>query len=163
MTVNDFIAAAEMLIGQPYTAVDCIGVIRKSLNIACQGTNWLWRSINNSSKYRYLTERYTDYNYYDGCVVFQIKWTSRPDGYTDYPDCHHIGVVCDGGKSVIHSSPSTGVRKDALDPEKWDAWGKLKQVEYASQPTEKTDLSVDDLALTDRQILVALYKKLVSD
>ena len=63
MTSYEFISNAEMLIGQPYTKVDCIGVIRKSLNIACQGTNWLWRSINNSSKYRYLTERYTNHNY----------------------------------------------------------------------------------------------------
>ena len=57
MDQHEFVRRALSLVGQSYGECDCIGVVRKAANIKCQGTNWLWRSIFNSPKYRYLFER----------------------------------------------------------------------------------------------------------
>ena len=60
---QDAIAAARALIGTPYSTLDCIGLIVRIIRTCpggdptyrCQGTNWLWRSVSNSPKYRDLT------------------------------------------------------------------------------------------------------------
>lgn len=53
-----FLDRVKSLIGTPYESCVCDAVIRNALNISFKGTNWLFRSINNYSKYRYLTERH---------------------------------------------------------------------------------------------------------
>lgn len=174
MTVSEFISNAEMLIGQPYTMVDCIGVIRKSLNIKCQGVNWLFRSINNSSKYRYLTELHycgDGTTPPPGAVVFKINESKIPKGYETGPDAYHCGVVDEDGY-VIHSSPKTGVRKDMSSHwTDWDYWGIMKQVEYGGEKSSvvnggvvETDEDYDYCeTLTDRELLEAIYRAVVSD
>lgn len=133
MDNRDFVLKCLELCGKPYSEVDCIGVISKALGIKMSGTNWLFRSINNSSKYRYLTRRevigeYT--NFIPGQIVFKVKHDTIPNGYNDKPDCYHCGVI-DFSGNIIHSSPKTGVRKDiASNPYYWDYVGEMKQVNY---------------------------------
>lgn len=133
MKTKQFLSNVNALISKPYSDIDCIGVITKALNIRCAGTNWLFRSINNSSKYRYLTElRKTSESVPPaGAVLFKIR-DKVPDGYTDKPDAYHCGVL-DFDGYVIHSSPNTGVRKDYNSHySQWSYYGLLKQVDYES-------------------------------
>lgn len=132
MNAQEFISNCRKLIGTPYSECDCIGVIRKAAGISCAGTNWLWRSINNSAKYRYLTQRCSPpaASLLDGELVFKIS-NGIPSGYEDEPNCYHVGVYV-GGNRVLHSSPSTGVREAEYNPSEWQGSGLLKQVEYSS-------------------------------
>lgn len=169
MNTNDFINACRALCGRSYAEVDCIGVVRKALNIQCQGTNWLWRSTTNAAKYQYLTKKSNDINtlpiVQGGRLVFKVDWNAVPSGYTDRPDAHHVGVLTGLG-TVIHSSPSTGVREEVFDFTEWDAWGEIgKFVEYAASsevPAETATESTEsnDLAqYSDRELLERIYRK----
>ena len=175
----DFIKSVKELIGKTYAECDCAAVIRKSLNIAFSGTNWLFRSINNSSKYRYLKERHAcgdGTTPPPGAVVFKIDESKTPKGYDSGPDVYHCGVVDEDGY-IIHSSPKTGVRKDLTSRwTDWDYWGLLKHVEYKDAGgvcvgdcvggNSDADYSefYDELAeMTDRQLLIAIYNAVVRD
>ena len=177
MKSKDFITGCLSLCGKPYEICDCIGVITKSLGIRCKGTNWLFRSINNSTKYRYLIERHAcgdGATPPPGAVVFKIDETKVPNGYENGPDVYHCGVVDEDGY-VIHSSPKTGVRKDMTSRwTNWDYWGLIKQVEYNDENVSdvnnnsgdsSTSDSVSDYceSLTDREILEAIYRAVVKD
>ena len=178
MKSKDFIAGCLSLCGKPYEVCDCIGVITKSLGIRCKGTNWLFRSINNSTKYRYLIERHAcgdGATPPPGAVVFKIDETKVPNGYETGPDVYHCGVVDEDGY-VIHSSPKTGVRKDMTSRwTDWDYWGLMKQVEYSNENvydagSDWGDSSADFdsihdycKTLTDRDILEAIYRAVVKD
>lgn len=158
-----FIDNVKRLIGMAYSECDCAAVIRKSLNITFSGTNWLFRSINNSSKYRYLKERHACGDGYappPGAVMFKTDETKTPEGYSTGPDAYHCGVVDEDGY-VIHSSPKTGVRKDMTSRwMDWDYWGLMKQVEYTELVTTNI---VNDLSdMSDRQLLEAIYRSLYS-
>jgi hypothetical protein len=141
MTPNDFCARAKSLIGRPYSEIDCIGVVRVAAGIRCQGTNWLWRSYNNAGKYRYLSIRMdrspTMKEARNGMLVFRIKWEQIPNGYTDKPNCHHVGVITDD--MVIQSNPSSGVTISAYNPDQWDGCGWLKQIDYVQDPAPEPD------------------------
>ena len=175
----DFLSNVKRLIGLSYDDCACDAVIRRSLNINFKGTNWLFRSINNSSKYRYLTERRAcgdGSTPPPGAVVFKIDETKTPKGYETGPDAYHCGVVDEDGY-VIHSSPKTGVRKDMTSRwTDWDYWGLLKHVEYQNTSGlyngdcvgGDSDLNYaefpDELEeMTDRQLLVAIYNAVVRD
>ena len=62
---HDAIRTARILLGTPYKEMDCIALIRAVIkrtaggvsDYRCEGTNWLWRSIDNASKYRHLIWR----------------------------------------------------------------------------------------------------------
>lgn len=142
MTQDEFVKRALSLVGQTYIQTDCIGVVRKAANIKCQGTNWLWRSISNSPKYRYLIERSTKQLQPDqlenGLLVFRIRFNKIPVGYTDVPDCHHVGIVCEenGRWEVIQSNPASGVTVSGFQSNQWDAWGKLKMIDYEGHKAE---------------------------
>ena len=158
LTNKQFCENALTLLGQPYSVIDCIGVVRRAAGIACQGTNWLWRSYKNAAKYKYLKDRklgqVDSESYIDGLLVFKIKEDQIPDGYDDKPNCYHVGVLYEG--NVIQSNPSTGVYMSPFRPEEWQGYGKLKQVEY----TEKTESKQQ---LTDHEMLVKIYNKLFND
>ena len=172
MLNTEFISNVKKLIGTPYSDCDCAAVIRKSLNISFSGTNWLFRSFNNSSKYKYITELHKcggGVNPPPGSVVFKADENKIPDGYTDKPNAYHCGVVDDAGY-VIHSSPKTGVRKDMTSHwTNWDYWGLMKQVEYSDDSNGSGDSSTSDSisdyceSMTDREILAALYRAVVKD
>lgn len=173
-----FLNRCKSLIGMAYDSCVCDAVIRRALNISFKGTNWLFRSINNSSKYRYLTERHVcgdGTTPPPGAVVFKIDETKIPKGYETGPDAYHCGVV-DVDGYVIHSSHKTGVRKDTTSRwTEWDYWGLMKQVEYGDEYVSvgtsddgNYNVDTDDVynyseTLTDRELLEAIYKAVVKD
>ena len=163
------------LLGQPYSQTDCIGVVRKAAGIRCQGTNWLWRSYTFSGKYKYLTQRLERpprlHELKNGMLVFRIKWDQIPKGYTDRPNCHHVGVIVDG--DVIQSNESTGVNRKPYVIDEWDGCGWLKFVDFpiASDgiPEDENGISNNDVitqpgnGLTDHEMLLAIYNRLFND
>lgn len=169
------------LIGLPYTECDCIGVVRRAAQIRCQGTNWLWRSYNNSGKYKYLTQRMdrppTMNELTDGLLVFRIKWNEIPRDYNDRPNCHHVGIII--GRDVVQSQESKGVYKKPYSVNEWDGCGWLKQVdipkkisnmdEYESQyipdigPDEIHPEDLEGENLTMYMMVKALYNKFIVD
>lgn len=152
MKSDIFVFRALQLVGQSYAETDCIGVVRKAANIKCQGTNWLWRSIANSPKYRFLVERSTkrlqEDQFEDGLLLFRIRYDTIPKGYSDPPDCHHVGILgyIDGAWKVIQSNPSTGVYVSSFNADVWNGWGKLKMIEYTGPVAhEEPDQPIDKL------------------
>lgn len=102
----DAIRTARSLLGTPYSEIDCIGLIVRVIRTSpggvgayrCQGTNWLWRSIDNSAKYRDLTWRQEGIaGAQAGMLAFKRRGT----------DVHHVGLVTSEG-TVIHSSSAAG-------------------------------------------------------
>lgn len=178
MKNNNFLIKVKNMIGLSYKDCDCAAVIRKPLNISFSGTNWLFRSINNSSKYRYITELHAcgdGYTPPQGAIVFKTDETKTPEGYSTGPDAYHCGVVDEDGY-VIHSSPKTGVRKDMTSRwTNWDYWGLMKQVEYSNEnvsdwSSDGGDFSttIDSVSdyiktLSDRELLEAIYRSVVKD
>ena len=159
MTNKQFCENALSLIGQPYSLIDCIGVVRRAAGIACQGTNWLWRSYKNSAKYRFLTDRHEGQlpsaEAIDGTLLFKINKNEIPDGYDDKPNCYHVAILYDG--QIIQSNPNTGVYISPFNPSQWQGWGRLKQVDYTVKPaTTKGELS-------DHEMLVQIFKKICCD
>ena len=157
MLNTEFVEGVKALIGTPYTKCDCKDVIAKPLGIRFAGTNWLWRSINNSSKYKYLVERLhtlmLSEDMKPGDILFKIRG-DIPDGYNDSPDAYHVAVYIGDGK-IVHSSPSTGVREDNYLYGVWQGWGRMKQVEYrAESPETATEI-------TDHEMIKALYEKFI--
>lgn len=147
MKASEFVARCRALIGQPYSKCDCIGVIRKSLSIRCQGTNWLWRSVSNAKKYRYLNEASSDkrtHIFMQGDLVFKIR-KGPPPGWDSGPDVYHVGVLARNEKgilNVIHSSPKTGVREELFRFDEWDGYGVLaeKLIDVYDDPTYQSSL-----------------------
>ena len=121
----DAIRTARSLLGTPYSEIDCIGLIVRVIRTApggvgsyrCQGTNWLWRSIDNSAKYRDLTWRQ------EGIVGAQAGMLAfKRNGR----DVHHVGIVTGDG-TVVHSSSAKGcVVETKLD----DTWQLLAVHRY---------------------------------
>ena len=111
---QDAIAAARALIGTPYSTLDCIGLIVRVIRVCpggdpayrCQGTNWLWRSVSNSAKYRDLTRQIMGVrDAQAGMIAFKKSGDN----------VHHVGLVTGEG-TVIHSSSAAGrVVETALD------------------------------------------------
>ena len=145
----DAIRTARSLLGTPYSEIDCIGLIVRVIRTApggvgayrCQGTNWLWRSIDNSAKYRDLTWRQ------EGIVGAQagmlaFKRRSR--------DVHHVGLVTGDG-TVIHSSSAAGmVVETALDA----SWKLLAIHRYIEARPSGAGLKND----AEEEIKVEAYK-----
>lgn len=159
MTAKEFCANAEALIGRKYSDVDCIGVVRLAAKIRCQGTNWLWRSYENSGKYQYLTlrgDRAPERSELtDGLLVFRVNWDTVPENYKEPPNCYHVGIIY--GKTVIESQERFGVYQKLYNPKEWSAYGWLRQIE----PDELPDIPEDDISLTpelsDHEMLTAIY------
>lgn len=121
----DAIRTARSLLGTPYSELDCIGLIVRVIRTSpggvgayrCQGTNWLWRSIDNSAKYRDLTWRQEGIA---GARAGMLAFKRRSR------DVHHVGLVTERG-TVIHSSSAAGkVVETKLD----DTWQLLSVHRY---------------------------------
>ena len=172
MKYNIFLDKVKSFIGIPYRDCVCDAIIRNALGVKFSGVNWLFRSINNSPKYRYLIERHAcgdGTTPPPGAVVFKTDENKIPKGYEDKPDAYHCGVVDEDGY-VIHSSPKTGVRKDMTSRwTNWDYWGLMKQVEYDNEndysvSNNVTDSSHDYLkTMSDREIIEAIYRAVVKN
>lgn len=156
-----FVEHVKDLVGQPYAFCDCKDVIAKALDIRFSGTNWLWRSIKNSSKYRYLTERVQlprlTGELIPGDILFKIR-DGVPPNYNDSPDAYHVSVYIGDG-FIIHSSPKTGVRVDEYIPGEWQGWGRMKQVEYENAP----EIIIPEEGLTDHDMIKAIYNKICTE
>lgn len=161
MTNTEFVENVKDLVGLPYSFCDCKDVICKALGIKMSGTNWLWRSIKNSSKYRYLSERAQSPilagDLVPGDILFKIR-DGVPSGYDDSPDAYHVSVYIGDG-SIIHSSPKTGVRVDEYIYGAWQGWGQMKQVEYESAPS----IIQPDKGLSDHEMIKAIYEKICKE
>lgn len=165
MNQLDFINNARALIGKQYSEIDCISVVRKALKIECKGTNWLYRSIANAGKYRYLVERFVSkYREYlvPGMVLFKVDFARIPNGYNDKPDAYHIGVYTENN-TVIHS-PGNGkvVCEIPFNWVEWQAAGKMKQVDYSDSVIGRVS-SKRDNELTDHEMIVAIYNAIIKD
>lgn len=163
-----------------YNQMDCIHAVLSPLNQKCSGTNWLWRSIKNSPKYKYLIDRDYTYNqrtFTNGDLVFKISDDQIPAGYADRPNCYHVGVVVDAQNGlVVHSTTSNlpgkdynGVREDAsLLSGAWNGWGVLKFLDYTDQgsiPVQPdfdttVDKPVDTVQKTDLDLLSDILEEL---
>lgn len=113
----DAIQTARALIGTPYSRVDCIGLIVRVIRTSpggdptyrCQGTNWLWRSIDNSARYRDLTWRQEGIQ---GAQAGMLAFKRSGK------DVHHVGIVTERG-TVIHSSSVYGKVVETPLDESW--------------------------------------------
>ena len=133
---QDAIAAARALIGTPYSEIDCIGLIVRVIRTApggdpsyrCQGTNWLWRSISCSAKYRDLTRQIVGVlGAQAGMLAFKRSGEN----------IHHVGL-CTGEGTVIHSSSAAGrVVETALDV-RWHLMGVHRLIETGGTTMEET-------------------------
>ena len=105
---KDAIAVARSLLGTPYAQMDCIALIRQVIRRApggdkayrCEGTNWLWNSLNSSGKYRHLVWQQEGIT---GAKAGMLAFKRRGS------DVHHVGLVTENG-TVVHSSSTQGGR-----------------------------------------------------
>lgn len=123
MTKGKSVAAwAKAQDGTPYSDMDCIrlvvlairkgnGASGESLTYQCGGCNELWRSLNKSGRYRYVTRRIELESAKSlGLLLPGALLVIWKDGYNEkYNDyegnCDHIGIyVGDKDCEVIHSS-----------------------------------------------------------
>lgn len=142
---NNAIRTARLLLNTPYSEMDCIRlivmIIRRTAGgdteYRCEGTNWLWRSIDNSRKYRHLTWRQESTT---GARVGMLAFKRDGD------DVHHVGIVTEKG-TVIHSSSVYGrVVETPLDSS-WHLLAKHKLIEsaqVAEQAPEQAEEQVED-------------------
>lgn len=129
---HDAIRTARCLLGTPYSQMDCIALIRAVIkrtaggvsDYRCEGTNWLWRSIENSSKYRHLTERWESI---EGARGGMLAFKRSGD------DIHHVGLVTEKG-TVIHSSSVHGCVVETELDGSWDLLGKHKHIAVLDVP-----------------------------
>jgi len=123
---HDAIRSAQARLGTPYSKLDCIALIRDVIKCSaggvpdyrCEGTNWLWRSINNSSKYRHLIWRQEGIEGARGGML-AFKRSGN--------DIHHVGLVTDKG-TVIHSSSAAGCVVETPLDSSWHLLGQHKHI-----------------------------------
>lgn len=141
---KEAIRVARGYIGTPYAEMDCIhliiNVIRNSAggvkDYRCQGTNWLWDSVNNSGKYQHLTSRE------EGLSGAQAGKLAFKRYGTDAED--HVGIVTGEG-TVIHSSSVNGrgvVETPLTAAEGWDLLGVHRYIEVADGAAESGETVV---------------------
>lgn len=142
---QDAIREARLLIGTPYSQLDCINLIKKVIRTApggvpgytTAGTNALWKSFEMSAKYKDLTERHDGIdNVPAGAIPFK----------RDGSDVHHAGIATGEG-TVIHSSSTQGGRGVVETPltaaEGWNCWGVHRHIK--AQKKEDADMTYETL------------------
>ena len=137
---QDAIRTARALIGTPYSEIDCIGLIVRVIRTSpggdttyrCQGTNWLWRSIDNSARYRDLTWRQEGIQ---GARAGELAFKRHGR------DVHHVGIVTERG-TVIHSSSVQGKVVETPLDESWQLLAVHRYIEAASAAETEEAMSV---------------------
>lgn len=137
---QDAIDTARALIGTPYSELDCINLIKRVIRTApggdptyrCQGTNWLWRSIDNSARYRDLTWRQEGIQ---GARAGELAFKRHGR------DVHHVGIVTERG-TVIHSSSVYGKVVETPLDESWQLLAVHRYIEAASAAETEESMSV---------------------
>lgn len=141
---KDAIQVARSYIGTPYSEMDCmrlvVMVIRNSpggvKDYRCQGTNWLWDSVNNSGKYRHLIDREEGLI---GAQAGKLAFKRYGEGAED-----HVGIVTGEG-TIIHSSSVKGrgvVETPLTIAEGWDLLGTHRYIEVGDSVIESEDTPV---------------------
>lgn len=123
---HDAIRTARCLLGTSYKEMDCIALIRAVIkrtaggvsDYRCEGTNWLWRSIKNSGKYRHLIWRQEGI---EGARGGMLAFKRSGD------DIHHVGLVTEKG-TVIHSSSVHGCVVETELDGSWDLLGRHRYI-----------------------------------
>ncbi len=143
---HDAIQTARSCLGTAYSEMDCIALIRAVIrrspggdsDYRCQGTNWLWRSIDNAKKYRHLTWRQESLS---GAQPGMLAFKRRGD------DVHHVGLVTGEG-TVIHSSSVYGRVVETLlaADEGWTLLGIHRDIEPGDSRAETDDETDDEEA-----------------
>ncbi|MBR5301214.1 MAG: C40 family peptidase [Clostridia bacterium] len=121
IAAREAVCTARSLMGTLYKEMDCIALIRAVIrqsaggkaDYRCEGTNWLWRSIGNSGKYRHLTWRQT---HMDGACAGMLAFKRNGE------DIHHVGLVTGDG-TVIHASSAAGCVVETKLDSSWDCLG----------------------------------------
>ena len=135
---QDAIAAARALIGTPYATLDCIGLIVRVIRTCpggdptyrCQGTNWLWRSVSNSPKYRDLTRQIVGIrDAQAGMLAFKRSGDN----------IHHVGLVTGEG-TVIHSSSAAGKVVETTLDASWHLMGVHRLIETDEGGTQMQEI-----------------------
>lgn len=129
---RDAIRSAQARIGTPYGTMDCIALIRDVIkrsaggvaDYRCEGTNWLWKSIGNSGKYKHLIWRQDGLEGARGGML-----AFKRDG----DNVHHVGLVTGYG-TVIHSSSVTGCVVETQLDSSWDCLGQHRYIELLADP-----------------------------
>lgn len=100
----------------------------------CQGTNWLWRSADNSGKYRHIVERY---NGIDSARPGMLAFKRHGD------DVHHVGLVAGLGDddclTVIHSSSVQGKVVETRLDASWELLAVHKMIQPMDSSGEIPD------------------------
>lgn len=115
---NNAVRTARMLLGTPYSEMDCIRlivmIIRRTPGgdtaYRCEGTNWLWKSALNAKKYRHLSWRQEGLT---GARAGMLAFKRTGE------DVHHVGYVTREG-TVIHSSSVNGMVMETPLDSSWD-------------------------------------------
>lgn len=131
---SNAVRTARALIGTPYSEMDCIRlivmIIRRTPggdpDYRCEGTNWLWRSTKNSSKYRHLTWQQESI---EGAKAGMLAF--KRDG----EDVHHVGFVTAEG-TVIHSSSVRGMVVETPLDSSWHLLGVHKLLALAGETVQ---------------------------
>ena len=137
---EDAIFVARVLIGTPYSKLDCINLIKSVIRHApggvpwytTAGTNALWASANASAKYRDLTWRQEGI---DGARAGMLAF-KRHGG-----DVHHVGIVTERG-TVIHSSSVYGKVVETPLDESWQLLAVHRYIEAAGTAETEEAMSV---------------------
>ena len=117
ISAEDAIAVARALLGTPYGALDCISLIVRVIRTApggvpgyrTAGTNSLWKSFDNSAKYRDLMWRHEGIaGARAGMLAFKRSGS----------DIHHVGLVTGEG-TVVHSSSARGCVVETALGDSW--------------------------------------------
>lgn len=121
---EEAIRAARVLIGTPYSELDCINLIKKVIRTCAggdkryttAGTNELWNSFDSAPKYRHLIWRQSGIS---GAKAGMLAFMGVGTG-----DVNHTGLVTERG-TVIHSSKSRGgvVETALMEKAGWNGLG----------------------------------------
>ena len=160
---RDAIATARSLLGTPYSKLDCIGLIREVIrrspggvkDYRCEGTNWLWDSIDNSGKYRHLTWRQESLSGVKaGMLPFKRYGTS---------DEGHIGIATGEG-TVIHSSSVKGcvVETPLTSAEGWDLLGIHRYIEVGETVEIEPDPIPEPVPEVSGETQTVLYRAMIA-
>ena len=154
---NNAIRTARTLIGTAYSEMDCIRliviVIRRTAggvtDYRCEGTNWLWRSIDNSGKYRHLTWRQESLS---GARPGMLAFKREGD------NIHHVGLVTEKG-TVIHSSSVYGQVVETELDNSWDLLAQHRYIEPGEMVAEPEETPQEEGAEEPESAFTSLIRE----
>lgn len=151
---NNAIHAGRLLIGTPYSELDCINFLKKIIRTSfggvkdytTAGTNSLWNSFNSAAKYKDLTWRQEGIS---GAKAGMLAFKRRGN------DVHHVGLVTGMG-TVIHSSSAKNGRGVVETPlssdEGWNLLAKHRYIEV-KEDADMIEVNVPQTALYSAKVI----------